>query len=467
MDSDVTTIEQTGLLKDVRLNALAERGNVAQFISFGPGDELPIRHSRVHSAVALDEHVQPRQAIEVLLAASAARSVNVRSFLPDRDKGCPFRYGLTEVSDVLEVVASLAGRGYYTIVNETVDVRDGGVSGVALGGIVEFAPDATPRVVEEEGTAALPHALACRMLSLVYGFEPEIPEDRSVRLEFSIHPHRVGYRRTHTIWWEEGDETAGLDFRAHNTWPNRFSHHLGDKAYGLLMAHSLGLPVPRTTVIGRRVAPFSFGDVTGTNETWLRTCPTEQAPGRYTTVPYWTDPYALLAAEDPAGTEIAAVLAQEGVNALWSGASMPAGDGQDFVQGVEGSGEEFMVGDAAPADLPAHVIDDVRGLAARARDVLGPVRLEWAHDGSRAWVVQMHIAKHFFGGEQVLSEGEASEWIDFHTMDGLDRLREILPKAAKRGAGVLVHGQIGITSHVGDLLRKAKIPGRLDSSKMT
>jgi hypothetical protein len=450
-----------GLLKDDRLEALAQRGNVAQFISFGPGPDFPIRHSRVHSADAVDGQTKPERAIEMLIAASAARSVNVRSFLPERDKGCPFRYGLTVMADALEVVRSLAEQGYYTIVNETVDIGDGGVSGVALGGVVEFAPDATPRVVEEEGTAALPYALACRILSLVYGFEPEIPNDQSVRLEFSIHPRRVGYRRTHTIWWELGDEAADLELKTPNLWPNRFSQHLGDKAYGLVMAHSLGLPVPRTTVIGRRVAPFSFGDATGTNETWLRTCPTEQAPGQYTTVPYWTDPYALLVAEDPSGTEIAAVIAQESVDARWSGASMPVGEEDDFVQGVEGPGDAFMIGGAAPVELPAYVIADVRSLAEQAREVLGPVRLEWAHDGRRVWVVQLHIAKHFFGGEQVLSDGDASEWLDFYTKDGLDSLREIISTAAERGAGIFVHGRIGITSHVGDLLRKAGIPGRL------
>jgi len=456
--------EPGDLLKDDRLDLLAERGNVARFVSFGPGPTLPIRHSRVSADGTLDKQTEPEQAIEDLLAASTARMVNVRSFLPERDKGCPFRYGLVEVADVLAVVRQLAGQGYYTIVNETIDVHDGGVSGVALGGVVEFAPDATPRVVEEGGTAALPHALACRILASVYGFEPEIPDERSTRLEFSIHPRRVGYRQTHTIWWEEGDEAADLEIQVTNAWPNRFSHHIGDKAYGLLMAHSLDLPVPRTTVISRRVAPFVFGASTGTNESWLRTCPTEQAPGRYTTVPYWTDPYALLAAEDPAGTEIAAVVAQEGVDARWSGASMPTEDDSDFVQGVAGQGDAFMVGDAGPDDLPAQVVADVRGLAAQARSMLGPVRLEWVHDGNRAWVVQLHIARHLFSDDHVLSEGAATEWINFNAEEGLDRLREILPRAARSGAGVLVHGRIGITSHVGDLLRKAQVPGRLETS---
>jgi glutathione synthase/RimK-type ligase-like ATP-grasp enzyme len=55
-------------------------------------------------------------------------------------------------------------------------------------------------------------------------------------------------------------------------WPNRFSSILGDKAYGLLMANLAGVPVPRTLVIGRRIAPFTFGDVTGSFEFWTRTC---------------------------------------------------------------------------------------------------------------------------------------------------------------------------------------------------
>ena len=50
----------------------------------------------------------------------------------------------------------LAGEGYLTIVNETIDIHDGGISGVALAGIVEFAPDDTPRAVEQPGVAALP-----------------------------------------------------------------------------------------------------------------------------------------------------------------------------------------------------------------------------------------------------------------------------------------------------------------------
>ena len=82
----------------------------------------------------------------------------------------------------------------------------------------------------------------------------------------------------------------------------------------------LDLPVPRTTVIARGVAPFRFGRTTETGETWIRTCPVEQVPGRFTTQRGWRDPFRLMAEEDPEGTKLSSVLAQEGVEAAYSGA---------------------------------------------------------------------------------------------------------------------------------------------------
>jgi hypothetical protein len=290
---------------------------------------------------------------------------------------------------------------------------------------------------------------------------PELPEEEVDRLEFSIHPARVGYRRSHTLWWELEPEATTDDLIPRLDWPNKFSRHIGDKAFGLLIAHLVGLPVPRTTVISRRVAPFSFGQPTLTGETWLRTCPTEQVPGQYTTVAQWTDPYALLAKEDPHGDAIAAILAQHGVDPKWSGATMASADGEDFVQGVPGRGDSFMLGEQAPTPLPDQVLADVRELAGTARKLLGPVRLEWVHDGGQAWAVQLHIARQFFTGANVVSAGDADSWLDFQVSDGLDNLRVLLGRALAEGAGIRIHGSVGLTSHVGDLLRRAGVPGRL------
>ena len=358
------------------------------------------------------------------------------------------------------MLRSRAGEDLFTIANETIDVTDGGVSGVALGGLVEFAPGDTPRVVERPGTAALGHETALRLLETVYGFRPDLDATPGERVEFSVHPLVAGFRRTHTVLWER--EPAGpvaLDRRL--VWPNAFSRFLGDKAFGLLVADLHGLPVPATTVVGRRVAPFAFGRPTGGGERWLRTCPGEPVPGRFPTRRGWSDPFALLAAEDPDGTRLAAVLAQEGVRARWSGAAMPAVGAEKalLVEGVEGFGDDFMLARAAPAQLPARVTDDVRRLGARAEAALGPVRFEWAHDGDLAWVLQLHQAT-VAASAATISPGTPARWHRFDPAQGLDRLRDLIARVPA-GEGVELTGDVGVTSHAGDLLRRAAIPSRL------
>ena len=63
------------------------------------------------------------------------------------------------------------------------------------------------------------------------------------------------------MWEYETSDSAPAS--ANLAWPNRFSRHIGDKAFGLLVADVMGLQVPKTTVLARRVAPFSFGEPTG------------------------------------------------------------------------------------------------------------------------------------------------------------------------------------------------------------
>ena len=104
----------------------------------------------------------------------SAGTVNIRSFRPGRDKGNPFEYGIGKVEDAARIVGSLAAEGYSTIVNETIDTNDGGVSGVTLGGVMEFTPFDTPRGVEKAGVASLPHQIGLDVLRGVYGFTPDV-----------------------------------------------------------------------------------------------------------------------------------------------------------------------------------------------------------------------------------------------------------------------------------------------------
>jgi hypothetical protein len=292
----------------------------------------------------------------------------------------------------------------------------------------------------------------------VYGFRPELAAVPGERVEFSIHPLVAGFRRTHTILWER--EPAGPVALARRlVWPNAFSRLLGDKAFGLLVADLHGLPVPATTVVGRRLAPFRFGRPTGGGEPWLRTCPAEPVPGRFPTRRGWSDPFALLAAEDPDGIRLAAVLAQEGVRARWSGAAMPGTGGGLLVEGVKGFGDDFMLARAAPAPLPGRVADEVRRLGGRAAVALGPVRFEWAHDGEQPWVLQLHLAT-VAASATTIFPGTPSRWIRFDPAKGLDRLRDLIARVPA-GEGVELTGEVGVTSHAGDLLRRAAIPARL------
>jgi hypothetical protein len=447
-------------LKDAVLAALSETTNVAQFVSFGPGSPPKPRFVRVRGVHAEPSSVE--DAVQSLLARSVEQRVNVRSFRPEQPKSNEFIYGLSTSADAAGAVRRLAARGLYTIVNETIDINDGGVSGVSYGGIVEFAPEDTPRCVEKPGTAALPLAFGLSLLETVYGFRPMLDEDPRQRVEFSIHPLRRGYHHEHTIIWElERYEQAELV--ATVSWPNRFSRFIGDKTFGLLVADALALPVPRTTVVARHIAPLTFGTSTETGETWVRTAPTEQVPGKFMTQRGWTDPFGLLQREDPAGTAIAAVLSQEGVDAKYAGVAATGPEGGLIVEGVGGYGDDFMQGKARPSELPREIVNEVELTYQAAADALGPVRFEWVHDGSRVWVVQLHRGALPSGG-RIIYPGVASEEHRFDVTHGLEELRDLVALVQGTSDGIVLLGSVGLTSHFGDVLRKARIPSRIEDN---
>lgn len=341
--------------KDEILDSLADSANVAQFVAFRPDSHgQPVQsHARIAGTAPNCRFDTVRAGIAALLAAAQEGSVNIRSYEPESPRSREFIYGLTDADMVVETLVRLSSEGLHTIVNETIDVADGGVSGVLQGDIAEFAPDDTPRCVEKPGVASMPISLARRLLETVYGFE--IPDMFSGdRVEFSIHPHRRGTRRQHILLWER-EPGAVAPHAPVLRWPNRFSRHIGDKAFGLLVAHLLGQRVPETLVIGRRVAPFRFGTSTGLHETWFRTCPAEPVPGHFTTMPGWPDPFLLLAREDETGVQISSVLSQAAVDARYSGATIVGPQGL-VVEGRSGSGDGYMLGALPPETLPDNVL---------------------------------------------------------------------------------------------------------------
>lgn len=461
-NSAAAAMRQEPVRKDVSLDQLAELINVAQFVSFSPGkSQLRQEFARVVGLPPNYRFQSLRHALGTLLERSAERSINLRSFTPESPQSREFIYGLKSLEDAVAAAERLGSEGLFVIANETVDIRDGGVSGVMMGDVIEFVPDDTPRGVEKPGVASLPRHWGLSILSTVYGFAPNLDVPRKSRLEFSIHPKPRGWRHSHTIGWEYADSDVP-DLRPKLNWPNRFSRMIGDKVYGLLIAHVVGLPVPRTTVVNRRVAPFMFGQVTGSDEVWLRTSPTEQNPGKFTTRKGWDDPFKILNSEDPNGTAIASVLCQSAVPAFHSGAAIVTADGSLVVEGTAGEGEAFMKGEAGPERLPDNVIADVNALYERATNYLGPVRFEWVHDGGAVWIVQLHR-----GATQstatVLVPGDAEHWLSFDVSAGLEQLRSTIARLDP-GAGLILRGDVGLTSHVADVIRRAGVPAKIGAA---
>ena len=443
--------------KDESLDLLAETLNVAQFVSFSPGKNIAQEYCRILGYQPNHKFESVETALNQLLKKSVDSAVNIRSFRPDDPKSHEFIYGLRNIEDVVHAVYRLTDDGFNVIANETINVNDGGVSGVMEGGVIEFSPDDTPRCVEKSGTASLPRAWGGSIFKLVYGLDFDLAIDDFHRLEFSLHPRPCGWKNSHIIGWEL-ERSASGPLRPQVSWPNNFSRLIGDKAYGLLVAGECGASVPLTTVISRRVAPFSFGKDTCSAERWIRTCPKEQVPGLYTTHHGWLDPFRLLATEDLEGTSISSVLAQHAVRAEFSGALIVDANRNPIIEGIRGEGEALMLGSVPPEDLPHNVVNDVLSEFRKVFAAIGLNRFEWVHDGEHAWIVQLHSGATA-SLEKVIVPGEPMSWRQFDVTRGLAALRAELELMSDY-EGLLLLGRVGMTSHVADVLRKNNKPAR-------
>lgn len=455
--------------KDEVLNNEAQFSNVAQFVSFGLAPELDIRFFRIRGLDANTQFSSAREAIEALLAKSVEKAVNVRSFRPDGTRGMKMVKGLRDADQVVDVVRDRSSKGIYTIVNESINIMDGGVSGVILGDVIEFSPDATPKCVDEDGICTVPRRIGMNILERTYGFRPALHYDEGLRVEFSIHPQKRGLKNDHTIIWEM--EIASLT--PHNCdirWPNNFSRKIGDKAFGLMLADAYGLPVPRTTVVSRTIAPFTFGTRTGTESYWMRTCPAVRSPGLYPTFNYWKDPFKLLTEIGQQQSDpfvIASVLAQEGVRPRYSGKLLPSESDVTLphIEGDKGNGQDVVMGNSGPRPLPDEVRSAVFLMYNEARKHLGPVEIEWVYDGERAWVVQLHKTNYRAEGD-VICKGYSKKIITFQVTKGkaekqLKKFEKLIASIKGKSVGIELVGDIGVLSHFGDHLRDANIPSRL------
>lgn len=83
------------------------------------------------------------------------------------------------------------------------------------------------------------------------------------------------------------------------------------------------------------------------------------------------------------------------------------------------------------------------------------------YDGSLPWVVQLHVGKVDNSHPDVIVEGSPSSFERFVIdPDDLEAFRQRVDKAKAEGVGLEVVGNFGLTSHIGDILRKAGVPSR-------
>jgi hypothetical protein len=462
------------VMKDEKLHFLISNGiaNIAQFVSFSPNISLIPKIVHINNFKNEKSHTA-KEVIEKLILSAPSNSVNIRSFSSEIMKGnrLVFNKTIKDIDDIMNTIRENSISGKYSIVNENISINDSGVSGVALGDVIEFSPEDTPKCVDKEGVCSLPRMVALKILRTVYGFSPDINFDPNYRIEFSIHPTRQGVNKQHTIIWEY-EYYKKIKYDRKILWPNRFSRFIGDKVFGLLIADALALPVPKTTVISRRIAPFSFGVETGLKEKWIRTCPIKKEPGKYYTGPEWIDPFKLMSIEESKGTEdvnLASIISQDAVEAVFSGASFIREDEKnDLIEGVAGKGDEFMVGERNIEALPIDVIDAVKKLNNQLRifhNELGDISIEWVYDGTTVWVVQLNqLRVNNISGKndkRIIVDGNPSNYEKVFVKDGLDNLREKINLYKENNIGIELIGNVGITSHFGDILRLANVPSIL------
>lgn len=453
-------------LKDEVMDGLAETGaNVAQFVSYDPTGKQ--RFARVCGVEANFQFASIEDAVNAIHKTQYEKNVNIRTFLPEKPDGNPFLYGpklgFHDPAKVVENLKRLLAEGYYAIINETIDEADGGFSGVLFGDLFEFASRDIPRCVEKPGCASLPRTLAQDLIRAVYGFEFHVPYSPEFRVECSVHPGRVGYLGQRQVVWQAEAMPDSMPQTPQISWPNRYSKDMGDKAFGLLIAHLLGFSVPVTHVFGGVIPYFAFGFGTRKwdgREAWLRTCPHEQVPGKFATTKGWGSPARMLKREDPTGEYLASVILQEGIRAKYSGAAITDAKGKLIMEGKAGHGDTFMVGKAKAEVLPRVVTDAIADLHCRLHDKLGDVRFEWVYDGNEAWLVQLHVGRSKSHGD-VIYEGSPEKWVTFKLSLGLEKLRALIPVVKKSGNGIILVGDVGVTAHPCDLLRRDMIPSKL------
>ena len=223
----------------------------------------------------------------------------------------------------------------------------------------------------------------------------------------------------------------------------------------------------------RRLFPFSFGQPTGTQGFYMRTCPRERMPGYYPSQLGWFDPYAVIAEPETLKQggfqplivggksrtpqlevpRLASTLAQETVPARYSGMTRIEGEGQVEIDGVKGGGEAFMLG-IGTMNLPDEVKRHAREHATTVESRLGSVEYEWVWDGQQFWIVQLSSVQSH--GLSTSRHTDLEQWVEF-SYEGphhIETFRTLVFSLRGKNIGIRVRGKVSPLSHAGQIARQ-------------
>jgi len=160
---------------------------------------------------------------------------------------------------------------------------------------------------------------------------------------------------------------------------------------------------------------------------------------------------------------LSSIIVQDEVFARFSGALLTDRDGQPIIEGVTGFGDDFMLGRVGPSDLDSNLVNRLRHLHMTLLNYVGSVRAEWVFDGERIWVIQVQQETAVSSGQTIVP-GEVESECEFDVSRGLSGLRELVDLIRGNRVGIKLIGNVGMTSHIADVLRRNRIPSRIISS---
>ena len=421
-------------LKDQMLSRLAQHANVAQFVSFGPGPDLPQRHARLRGHRPDHRFAGAADAVGALLALAWSGSVNSAAsargaqrrpvqLRPDprrRRPGLPCAPAPPTAS-----TRSPTRRSTSTT---------GASRGSPSAAWSSSPPGTRPGRWSGPARPPSPTTTPSRCWAPLHGVTPDLEATPGERVEFSVHPLVAGVRQTHTIVWE-AERVDPAPLAKPLTWPNRVQPVPRRQGSSACWSPTCSRPAraghDRGRPPGRPVRLRPPHRQRGAVDPHL---PGRAGPRPVTRPSGAGGTFALLAEEDPSSTAIVSVLAQEGRRGPLVGRRPPRRRRRPAGRGRRpGPARDFMLARAAPATLGAGRRRRAAGrVPRRRRPRPGPLRV-----GPRRG---RHLGRpappgHGGGVRRHSTRGRQSRWRRFDPSLGLERLRELIATVPPRRRG--------------------------------